>query len=234
MATMQPSYAATRPPSYAAAAASGRGLFAPSLDVRNTAGLTAFRAGPRRDPLSRQTHVESLLNAGRSSGLIAGKAQPYVSNLRGPGAIVPEGWHGSWETDVATHSRRQPLQGAVRPDGILDPTLFGSGAAGAAHPSCGLIAAGPPPQTSPHFHKLASGCTEEEVRHLLITNERRRRHSERRYAPTNTLGTKVLMRVPLPPLQMGGGVAATPMPPLGRPPLATPWAPRNVRFDATV
>ena len=229
-----PMYQRTSAPSYASAASSGRGLFAPHLDVSSTAGLTAFRAGPRRDPLSRETHVLALAGSGRSSNVHkSGAVNAYTKNIFNAGVNV--GPAGSWENEILTnHSSRQPLTPAVgsmenggRWDGVL-----GSGAAGAAHPNLGLFGAnpqygggggmgyGPPPPTSPHYGIQTSGFTEEAKRQFLLSNERARRGADQRWARTNTLGAYVPVnesRQPTSPRQpapwYGHALPAMPQPP---------------------
>lgn len=191
------SYVATRRPEYRGATAAtplSPSSMATSMPVacgypRGSSFLpnsfrsnTAFIAGPRRDPLSREAHVAAISASGRG-GLHGGSA--HSPNTFGAGVIVPACWPGSWETDVSQRSNREPLRPAPGARSLL-----GAGAAGAAHPSCGIL--GTPSGTLPHFEKLATGCTEEQKRLLLITNERHRRHAERRYAPTDTLGIRQL------------------------------------------
>jgi len=244
----QPSYAATRPPSYASAAASGRGAFVPHLDLTSSAGLVAFRTGPRRDPLSRETHVLTLAGSGRSNSLGAKNAGgPFSKGLMPGSGIVPS-LGGSWETDIERHSQRQPLMpatGVLENNGRYDGVL-GSGAAGAAHPHLGLFGQhpqfgggggmghGPPPPRSPHFDRQAGGFTEEGKRQFLLTNERARRGSDQRWQRTNTLNQYQYVPLSLqranPPSaaiqQLGSSVAAEyqrfsqslPLPPMPRPP----------------
>ena len=235
-------YAPTQAPSYASAAASGRGLYPNHLDVTSASGLTAYRAGPRRDPLSHQMHVHALAATGRP--LKAGPAGPYAMNMVGTSLVVAP--HASWEADInEKHSNRAPLMPAVgsqenkgRYDGVL-----GSGAAGAAHPHLGLfgqptsyggggMGVGPPPPTSPHFGRQTSGYSEEAKRQFLLTGERARRGAHQRWAPTNTIGAYVPVPQPPPaPLMAApGGVApsaafATPQHLAA--PLPTPGAPQR-------
>lgn len=209
------SYAPTQAPTYSSTMQSSQPLpyqaaRGPALDLGSFSKTTAFNAGPRRDPLSRQLHVQAIAEQGRS-GLKRGPA--YLSNTFGAGVSVPAQWPYSWETDINLHSRHQGLQPAR---GASD--LFTSGAAGSSHPCCGILGSGSSPQASHHYAKLSAGATEEESRLLLLTNERHRRHAERRYAPTDTLG---LMRPRPHPAH-----AQTPAPMQGAP---TPNAPARHR-----
>ena len=183
-------YAAAVPPSYASASASGRGQIAPSLDVTSAlGGLAAFRAGPRRAPLDRQAHIEALSASARGLKKATSLTR---NNTFGPAVQVPSQWPGSWDYDVEQHSQRSNLSPSRRPDGRVGG-LLGSGAAGAAHEHLGLLGelnAGPPRNISAHFGNISAGLTEEETRLLLITNERARRHADKRWAPTDTLGNK--------------------------------------------
>ena len=139
--------------------------------------LSAFAAGPRRDPFSRQTHIMAIADAGRG-GLKRGPA--YMQNTFGAGVTVPPDWPYSWETDVSQHTKSHGLQPSRGASVML------SGAAGASHPNCGIL--GPSPQASPHFRILTNDATEEEKRLVLLTGERHRRHAELRYQKTDTLG----------------------------------------------
>ena len=196
-----PSYAPSRPPSYATVESSARSIYTP--------GLTAFRAGPRRDPLSRETHVLSMAQTGRSMNLPTATG-PFAKNTFGAGLAV--GPTSSWEADLASHSARVPLMPAEdngRHDGAL-----GSGSAGAAHPHLGLFGAstlagggggmgmGPPPNTSSHFSRNAAALTEEGKRQFMLSGERTRRGADQRWQRTNTIG---LLPVGPPPM------AAAPM-----------------------
>ena len=198
-------YAATHKPSYASSSASGRGLTPMHLDLTSSVGLTAFRAGPRRNPLSRELHVQL-------GGHVKNTLTPFTRNTFGQAALVPSGWHGSWETDVSLHSQREPLQASAGGMG----GLLGSGAAGASHPNLGLLGAigggGSPRGASPHFARHAGGSTEEENRQFLLTGERARKHASQRWQRTNTLGqyVEVMQR------------AAPPSPCQQLPPLQTP------------
>lgn len=151
------------------------------LDPSNFSGLVAYRAGPRREPFSRQLHVEHLAQTGRASTL-SGEAVPPRHNMFGSGLQVPDKWPGSWETDVLQHSRR----GAI--PAFSASTVLGSGAGGGAHPNLGHVGEHEQPRVSSHYGRLANGRTEEERRLLLLTNERARRHAGQRWAPTDTLG----------------------------------------------
>ena len=79
-----PSYAPSRPPSYATVESSARSIYTP--------GLTAFRAGPRRDPLSRETHVLSMAQTGRSMNLPTATG-PLAKNTFGAGLDLQFGEH---------------------------------------------------------------------------------------------------------------------------------------------
>lgn len=201
----QSMYATTRKPSYASSSASGRGLTPMHLDVTSPVGLTAFRAGPRRDPLSRELHVQL-------GGHVKNSLTPFTRNTFGQAALIPSGWHGSWETDVSLHTHREPLQASVGGMG----GLLGSGAAGAAHPNLGVLGSygggGPPRDASPHFARHAASSTEEQNRLFLLTGERSRKHADQRWQRTNTLGQYI--EVPL--------MAAQPSPRQQLPPLQTP------------
>ena len=159
-----------------------------AFDLSTFSKLSAFSAGPRRDPLSRQIHIQSIAEAGRG-GLKRGPA--WLPNTFGSGITVPPQWPYSWETDLEMHTQRRGVQPSR---GARD--VFSSGAAGAAHPNCGIL--GPEPRGSPHFARLSSGVTEEQKRMLILTNERHRRHAELKYAPTDTLGLRQQL-VPLTP-----------------------------------
>ena len=181
-------YTSTHKPSYASASASGRGLQPMHLDVHSSTGLTAYKAGPRRDPLSHERHLQHL----GALGMGISPTNPYTKNTFGPAVTVPSGWHGSWETSVGSRSNREGLRASNGGMG----GLLGSGAAGAAHPHLGLLgdlAHGPPP-ASPHYARQASGYTEEERRVFLLTNERARKHADTRWQRTNTLGQYVEVR----------------------------------------
>jgi hypothetical protein len=217
IASFPPSYASTqppsyaRPPSYASAAASGRGLFAAHTDMRSAAGTVAFRASGRCDPASRQLHLMALADAGKCSSAQS-KGGPHAKNLYGSGCMASPA--STWEAEIMQHAQRKPLgpaPGVLEHGGHYDGIL-GSGAAGAAHPHLGLFGAsawqgggmgmgmGPPPPTSPHYPMLSAAMSEEGKRQLLLTNERARRGAEQRWAPTNTLGAYV--NVAPPPPQM--------------------------------
>lgn len=62
--------------------------------------------------------------------------------------------------------------------------------AGGAHPALGSLAAGGrrPRVGSQHWRYLTASYSEEEKRQMLLTNERRRRFSDVKHAPTDTLG----------------------------------------------
>ena len=154
-----------------------------AFDLSTFSKLSAFSAGPRRDPLSRQIHIQSVAEAGRGPA--------WLPNTFGSGITVPPQWPYSWETDLEMHTQRRGVQPSR---GARD--VFSSGAAGAAHPNCGIL--GPEPRGSPHFARLSSGVTEEQKRMLILTNERHRRHAELKYAPTDTLGLRQQL-VPLTP-----------------------------------
>ena len=151
-----------------------------AFNVAQFGCITAFNAGPRRDPLSRQLHIEAIAAVG-GGGLKTGPA--FMGCLSGSGVSVPPKWPYSWETDMDQHAQRQGLQPARGASAVLT-----SGAAGASHPNCGIL--GPQPKASPHFPKLSAGATEEEKRNLLLTNERHRRGAQWRYLPTDTLGLR--------------------------------------------
>ena len=243
--TQKPLYQMAHPVSYASAESSGRGLMAPHLSVTSFAGLQAFRAGPRRDPLSRETHTLALAETGRSSFLHKSSAvNAYTKNTFGQGVV---GTVGNWESEIISkHASRTPLMPAVgvmehggRYDGVV-----GSGAAGAAHPHLGLFGAnpqmgggggmghGPPPPMSPHYGRQTTGFTEEGKRQFLLSNERARRGAEQRWQRTNTIGAYV--EVPMaqrPPATADGRggyhphAFETPMHPTM--PLSTPNAPER-------
>ena len=154
----------------------------PHLSVSDFSQLTAFRAGPRRDPLSRETHIHALAERG---ALRSKASTPFGSSILPiSGVVVPPG--RSYESDILEHSRRERLMPAVGESGVLS-----SGAAGAYHPDLGHVGEEQRSRTvpvTPHYGRLASGQTEEQNRLLLITNERARRHSSKRWEPTDTLG----------------------------------------------
>ena len=180
------------------------------LDTSSTVGLTAFRAGPRRDPLSRELHVQL-------GGQVKSGTNPFMRNTFGPAPIVPPGWPGSWETDVSLHTQREPLTPSRGGMG----GLLGSGAAGAAHPNLGLLGThgggGPPRDASPHYERQASGLTEEERRLFLLTGERARKHADRRWQRTNTLGQYIEV-----PVREGASFPVPGLSPMQLPPLQTP------------
>ena len=157
---------------------------APHLSVTSFDGLTAFRAGPRRDPLSREEHLRSLSERGAMPNR---GTTPFGSSiLPVAGVVVPANCPGSYETDIEEHSRRQPLMPAVGSNGLLS-----SGAAGASHIDLGHIGEEQRLRSVPvsqHYARLADGQTEEQKRLLLITKERARRHADKRWEPTDTLG----------------------------------------------
>ena len=144
-----------------------------SLDKTSFANLTAFQAGPRRDPASRMLHVQALAASGRTSYAVTPQA-------RNTGFIG-----SSWGMDVEDHARIQGLLPAFGTDGLCT-----SGAAGISHPNLGVFGpvSGPPQATSQHFGRLAASLTEEKRRLLLLTGEQARRHADKRWAPTDTLG----------------------------------------------
>ena len=90
---LPPTYAPTTHATYAASHSYAR------------PALTAFVAGHRRDPLSRVTHITTLHETGR---LLAPPHAHGTRNLFGPGAVVPDRWPGSWETEIQQHAR--PMQ----------------------------------------------------------------------------------------------------------------------------
>ena len=202
-ASARPSYAAAQPLSTCALPRADAPLLpqpvAPHLDCCNFSGLTAFHASPRRDPLSRRTHIETLSATGRISAIA--RSTPHGCSSLLPGCLVPERFYGSWETDVARHSQREPLRpGTADSSGPLD------GAAGASHPNLGQLGSlrggSDGLRTSAHFSRLTAGYSEEERRQFLLTGERSRRNAAKRWAPTNTLGTGAV----------GGGPGAGHMP----------------------
>ena len=79
------------------------------LDPYNVeGGLQAFRAGPRRDPLSRQTHLMSQSAVGRLPNQLPGGQ--HGRNLFGAAPTVPPRWPGTWQSDIDQHSQREPLR----------------------------------------------------------------------------------------------------------------------------
>lgn len=176
--------------------------YTPHLDPYNVHGGAAFRAGPRRDPLSRVQHLMARSELGRLPNNLPGGQRGH--NTFGSAPTAPPGWPGTWESDIEQHSRRGPLQPAnsAQIGGLL------GGAAGAAHPSLGVAGvigiAGAPPEPlhmSAHFARQAAAMTEEERRLFLLTGERSRRHAERRWAPTDIFGCSRAYSLPPEPQQ---------------------------------
>ena len=121
-------------------------------------GLTAFRAGPRRDPASRQLHVLALSDTGRVIETPSSTLRRDInstSSLRASSAvIVRDDCTNSWENDRSAHLH--PARVAV--PRVSDPvsTAPHARSAGTSHEHLGLFAhyTGAPP-TSHHYYAQA-------------------------------------------------------------------------------
>jgi len=148
--------------------------------------LTAFKAGPRRDPMSRMEHLRALSETGRTIQPAANLSN--TENLHGSGLVQRPGNPNSWETDVIAHAQPQPIDATQTLKALNDPVFDGMKPAGSASPHLGLFAmhlGGP--MTSQHYHHQTAGFTEEDRRNFLMTGERHRRHAGRRQQSTNTI-----------------------------------------------
>ena len=77
-------------------------------------GLTAFRAGPRRDPETRMLHVQSLADSGRLIQTPSSRLRCDVNttqSIHGTAVLVPEGCANSWESTTTCWS--SPCGGSV-------------------------------------------------------------------------------------------------------------------------